>query len=404
MRLASFPSPKDTSFGNDDLAAIVRSLGAETLTIGIEERFAAGQPDDAGRRAMANAGLLGLTIPSRYGGQGRDYLALATICEELARIDLSYQITVTVHLALASMAILQWGTAAQRDTWLPPLARGERLATFALTEPDAGSDVTALRARASPDRAGFRLQGEKTWISEANEASLFLVFATLDPCRRHHGITAFLVPRETEGVTTTQLRGKLGVRAGDTGSVILDNAWVSSDHVLGELGEGFPIALSTLSTGLFTVGCGALGAARDCVDRTLALLHAQSSAPPVAEQPQWLKRQLASVIAGEARSRLLLHQAALLKNAGQPSQQATSLAKWTAATVALVAAETSLHLHQVLAPGAGPAVERQLRNIRGSVIYGGTTQIHEAMQGAYALGDRTDRPFRCATPTANNLR
>ena len=387
----------------DDLVALVRRLGTEILAQGIDEGFEQGRPNPASLPAMAAAGLLGLTLPPRYGGLGRDYLALATVCEELARIDLAYQIAVTVHLALTAMTVLQWGNQEQRDEWLPVLARGERIATFALTEPGAGSNVAALRSRAVRDGAGYRLNGEKTWISAANDAGLFVVFATLDPAARHHGITAFLVPRETPGVWTTVLHGKLGVRAGDTGSVVLDDSWVPASHILGEPGEGFPIALSALATGLFTVGCGALGVAAECLDRTRALLAALQERGVRAGREQWVQRHLAEMVAGEAASRALLHRAAALKNRGLPSQQATSLAKWTAARAAYDAAEAALAIHQAFAPGPDPTIERHLRNAKGAVIYGGTEQIHQAMQAAYALGARAERPFRCPAPTAADL-
>lgn len=387
----------------DDLVALVRRLGDEVLRDDLNERFAAGEPNPRALPAMAEAGLLGLTVPPRYGGLGRDYAALATICEELARIDLAYQISITVHLALVALPILQWGTDAQRQEWLPTLARGERIATFGLTEPGAGSDVAALRMRAVPDGAGHRLSGEKTWISGANEASLFLLFATENPSARHAGITAFLVPRETPGLSSTELSGKLGVRAGDTGTVVCQDAWVSSANVIGEPGEGFAVALSALANGLFTVGAGALGVAAECLTLTVAFLRDLDARGIPAGREQWVQAHVARMVSGEARSRLLLARAADLKNRGSPNQRATSLAKWTAADAAYAAAEAALAIHQTFRPGDHPAIERHLRNAKGSVIYGGTAQIHQTMQAAYALGDREERPFRRPAPAADDL-
>ena len=159
---------------------------------------------------MVEVGLFGLTLPPRYGGLGRDYTALAGVCEELGRIDTAHQVSLTVHLGLVAMCILQWGNEAQRECWLPALARGELLATFGLTEPGVGSDVGALRARARRVEGGYLLNGEKTWISGANHAGLFILFATIDPALRHRGITAFIVPRDSPGLTTTVLHGKFG--------------------------------------------------------------------------------------------------------------------------------------------------------------------------------------------------
>ncbi len=387
----------------DDLVLAVRRLGEGALAENIEDRFAEGRADPRALPMLADAGFLGLTLPPRYGGQGRDYVALGTVCEELARIDLAYQITITVHLALTAMPLLQWGTPAQLDAWLPPLARGERVATFGLTEPGAGSDVAALRMRAVPDGDGYRLSGEKTWISGANEANAFLLFATLDPSARHRGITAFLVPRETPGLTTTELTGKLGVRAGDTGSVVADNAWVPAANVLGRPGEGFAVALSALGNGLFTVGYGALGVATECLALTVRFLRRLESRGIPAGREQWVQAHLAGIVSGEARARLLLARAADLKNRGHPSQRATSLAKWVAAQAAYDAADATLTIHQAFSPGPHPTIERHLRNAKGAVIYGGTAEIHQTMQAAYALGDREDRPFRRPALTADDL-
>ena len=387
-----------------DLIRLVHRLGDELLAVDIDERFAAGQPNPEALSAMARAGLFGLTLPPRYGGLGRDYHALAAACEELARIDLAYQISVTVHLALTAMTMLQWGTRAQRDEWLPALARAERIATFALTEPGAGSDVAAIRSRGVRDGSGYRLNGEKTWISCAEDATLFLAFATLDPAARHRGITAFLIPRETPGVSTTSLQGKLGVRAGETGSVVLDDVWVPANQMIGDPGEGFPIALSALATGLFTVGCGALGVAVECLARTLDFLKRLATSGFDVRRHQWVQARVAAMVADEARSRLLLSQAAERKNRGLPSQQATSLAKWTAARAAHDAAASALEIHQAFRPGPHLAIERHLANAKGAVIYGGTEEIHQTMQAAYALGERTERPFRCSAPTVEDLK
>lgn len=388
----------------DGLRKLVRRLEQETLSDSLEKNFLAGRTNPDALPALASAGLLGLTLPPAYDGGGRDYADLAVVCEELGRVDLAFQISVTVHLALTAMTILHWGTERQRAAWLPPLARGEPIATFGLTEPGAGSDVAALRMRARPEPGGYRLNGEKTWISGANEASLFLLFATHDPAARHRGITAFIVPRESPGLTTTELTGKLGVRAGDTGSVVCDDVWVPTENVLGEPGEGFAIALSALGNGLFTVGAGALGVAVACFQSTVAFVRELDRRGIGAGRKQTVQAAIAEMVSGEARARLLLERAAWLKNTGKPSAQATSLAKWTAATVAYEAAESALAIRQAYSPPPHHTIERHLQNIKGSVIYGGTAEIHQVMQADYAFGVRIERPFRLPLPTAVDLR
>jgi glutaryl-CoA dehydrogenase (non-decarboxylating) len=384
-----------------DVRGLVRHIGETILEDSLEERFIEGRSDPRTLRTLAESGLLGLTIPPQFGGLGGDYLDLAVAAEELGRIDLSYQIILTVHLALTAMSILQWGTDKQRGQWLPDLAQGAHIATFGLTEPNAGSDVAGLVMRAISHGDGYLLNGEKTWISGANESTFYLLFATVDRSRRHHGITAFLVPGESPGLKTIGLSGKLGIRAGDTGSVICHDVWVPRDYVLGNIGEGFPVALSALNNGLFTVGAGALGAAIACRELTVQLLNERR---PSGNQSQFIDAEIAHMIAGEERSRLLLEAAAGLKNDGLPSAEATSLAKWTAATTAQAAAESAIAIAQALGAPPHPAIERHLCNIKGAVIYGGTSEIHQVMQASYALGYRTERATRCPTPSAATLR
>ena len=374
---------------------------ADQVRPDLERRFSTGDPDPNAVHLLANAGLLGLTLPPRLGGLGQDYSALGAASEGLGRIDLSFQISLTVHLALAAMTILQWGSELQRQQWLPALAEGPEIATFALTEPGAGSDVAALTTRGVRDGSGYRLTGEKTWISGANDSTLLLVFATVDPTLRHKGVTAFVVGRASDGLSTPTLTGKLGIRAGDTGSVVLDNVWVPDANVLGEVGGGFPIALSALGNGLLTVGYGALGIISECLSLSIGLLHRAADA---SRSPGQLARQeIAMMSRHEAVARQLLQQASDRKNLGLPSQQQTGLAKWTAAEGAVATAQAALRLAQEHGDAALPTIERHLRNAKGAVIYGGTTQIHQSMQGAYALGNRYDRPMDRPPLTSREL-
>lgn len=372
-----------------DLIAEVRALGRSTLGVEIESRFRESIANDESLEAMAESGLLGLTLPVEWGGRGRDYTALAAVCEELGAIDVAHQISLTVHLALVAMTILQWGTDEQKRRWLPALASGREIGTFGLTEPGAGSDVAALRMRANPVEGGYLLNGEKTWISAANQATVFLLFATVDPARRHHGITCFIVPRKTDGLSTTELRGKLGARAGDTGSVHCDDVFVADDQVLGHVGEGFVVALAALGLGLFTVGCGALGIARACREITADLLRERRADIGSIEASE-----LAKMVRREEQARLLLARAASLKNAGAMNARETGMAKWKAAEAAYANGEAALWIQQVLAGPHEESILRHLANAKGAVVYGGTAEIHQTMQGSYALGRRAERPFR----------
>ncbi|MDI3339747.1 MAG: acyl-CoA dehydrogenase family protein [Sphaerobacter sp.] len=386
-----------------DRAARVRAFGERVLAPTIEEEFRAARPNPAAIPAMAAEGLLGWSLPPRYGGLGHDYRALAVLCEELGRIDAAHQITVTVHLALVGLSILQWGSEAQRQRWLPLLARGERIATFALTEPGAGSDVGALIASARRGGPGYVLNGEKSWISLADEATLFLVFASVDRARRHHGITAFLVERGTPGLSTTTYPGKLGIRAGSTGSVIMQDVRVGPDALLGQEGEGFAVAMAALGNGLYTVGAGAVGAAQAALDATVAFLHTIDPSGTGPARSQWVQQRVARMVSGVERSRLLIHRAGALKNRGVPNARETGLAKWQATEAAFQACQDALAIRAAFGPPPYDPIERILANAKGSVIFGGTSQIHTGMQAGYALGYRPERAPRCPAPTATDL-
>jgi len=381
-----------------DLIELVRNLGEKRLCCDLDDAFVNHRLIDDANDVLAEAGLLALTLPSAYGGQGRSYSALAAVSEELGRIDTSFQVALTVHLALASMCILQWGDDSQREQWLPLLASGERRATFGLTEPGAGSDVGALRMRAREVEGGYLLNGEKSWISSANISNLFLLFATVDPSQRHRGITAFVVPGESPGLMTTKLGGKLGVRVGDTGTVVCSDVFVPRENVLGNVGEGFAIALSALGNGLFTVGCGALGIAATCRQWSVNFLRSIGNAGT-----GWEAGELAAMVAREETSRLLLARAAALKDAGLPNTRETGLAKWTAAEAGYANAQAALSIFNAHQAGENLTLLRHWANAKGAVIYGGTSEIHQTMQAAYTLGDRIERPFRIPNPSAADL-
>src|SRR5215204_3749057 len=171
---------------------------------------------------LAQQGLLGAPIPEAYGGAGMDYLSFALVCEELERADTAFRVVQSVHVGLNSLALLQWGTEEQRQRWLVPQARGEKLATFGLTEPGVGTDAGSLQTTARRDGGSYRLNGQKLWISLADIAHHVLVFASVDRSKGHKSITAFVLERGMAGLTTGTLHGKLGIRAGNTGLINMD--------------------------------------------------------------------------------------------------------------------------------------------------------------------------------------
>ncbi|MGD9316162.1 MAG: acyl-CoA dehydrogenase family protein, partial [Anaerolineae bacterium] len=228
---------------------MVRVFAAREIAPTVADHDRRQEPDRALLQKLGAQGILGLCIPVRYGGSGMDYISLGLACEELERVDTSARVIMSVHVALNSMALLQWATEEQKERFLAPQARGEKLAGFGLTEPGAGSDVAGLSATARREGDTYILNGEKMWISLATLADHFLVVARTDPTAGVRGMTAFVVEQQMPGFTSGSIHGKLGVRAGDTGWIAMQDTPVPLSHRLGEEGEGFKIAMSCLDNG-----------------------------------------------------------------------------------------------------------------------------------------------------------
>src|SRR5215210_1778343 len=218
---------------------------------------------------MAELGLLGITVPEEYGGAGMDFISEALACEEIERGEAAFRTLISVHVGLNSLALLRYGDEDQKERYLAPQARGEKLACFGLTEPAAGSDVAAMRTTARRNGDVYVLNGQKNWISYATVADHALVFAKTDPEARHKGISAFIVEREWPGVSARETEHKLGVWAGSTGELFFENVEVPGDNLVGEEGQGFEIAMYGLDQGRFTVAAGGCGVVRACLERSV---------------------------------------------------------------------------------------------------------------------------------------
>ncbi len=347
---------------------------------------------------MAELGILGINIPVRYGGQGYDYLTLALVCEELERCDTTLRVVMSVHMGLNSMALLQWGTEEQKQKFLVPQARGEKYAGFCLTESGAGSDVVAMQATARRRGDVYVLNGEKMWISLASKAHHFLVVAKTDPSAGHKGMSAFIVTRDMPGVTTGDIHGKLGVRAGSTGWLAFKDVEVPVANRLGEEGEGFYIAMSCLDNGRYTVASGATGLIRACLEDSLNYAHSRSTFGQEIGKHQLVQQKIALMQQWYDTSQLLVMKAGWLKNTGQRNTRETSMAKWYATDHSVQAALEAIQVHGAYGFSDEYDVERYLRNSKGAVIYEGTSEIHTLMQAEYALGYRHDRKLRCELP------
>jgi alkylation response protein AidB-like acyl-CoA dehydrogenase len=347
---------------------------------------------------MAALGLLGICIPVKYGGAGMDYISLGLACEELERIDSSLRVVMSVHVALNSLSLLQWGTEEQKQRYLVPQAKGEKIAAYALTEPGAGSDAAAIRTTAKRQGDVYILNGEKTWISLADLADHFLVIAKTDPEKGHRGMSAFIVERSFPGVKTGTIHGKLGVRAGNTGWIVFENTPVPVENRLGEEGEGFYIAMAALDNGRYTVAAGATGLIRACLEASVKYANERMTFGRRIGEHQLVQEMIAKMAANYEIARLLYLRAGWMKNMGLRNTRETSLAKWFATEAAVQAALDAIQIHGAYGYSDEYDVERYLRNAKGEVIYEGTSQIHTILQAEYALGYRKDRPLRCELP------
>ena len=350
-------------------------------------------------RKMGVEGLLGVCIPRRYGGLGCDYLSLGIVSEELERADSAFRVLIAVHLGLNSLALFQWGSETQKQQYLVPQARGERLGAFGLTEPGAGSDVAGISTTAQHDGNTYLLNGEKMWIGCADIADHFLIFAYTDRAAKHRGISAFIVERDFDGVTTSSIHHKLGGRIGNVGSINLEDVRVPAANRVGEEGDGFKIAMSALDNGRYTVASGAVGLIEACLEASVAYAKKRETFGQPIGKHQLVQQKIANMVAGRDIGRLLYYQVGWMKNQGMRCTREVSLAKWTNCQNAFQAADDAIQIHGAHGYSDEYPVERYFRNARGALIYEGTQEIHQLIQAEYALGNRVDKPVTQPLPS-----
>ncbi|OXB93342.1 butyryl-CoA dehydrogenase [Parageobacillus toebii] len=383
------------------LRSTVRKFVDKEIMPYIKEWDERGYFDPNIMKRLAELNLMGVCIPEEYGGAGMDYNSLAIVCEELERGDTAFRTAVSVHIGLNSLTLLQWGTEEQKQKYLVPQAKGEKIGAFGLTEPGAGSDVAAISTTAVRDGDYYILNGQKTWISLCDIADHFIVFAYTDKSKKHHGISAFIVERTMPGFSSKAIKGKLGIRAGNTGELFFDNVRVPKENLLGHEGEGFKIAMSALDNGRFTVAAGAVGLIMACLEASVKYCHERKTFGKEIGRHQLVQQMIANMEAGLQISRLLVYKAGYLKNQGKRNTRETSLAKWIACDFANKAADDAVQIHGAYGYSNEYPVERYLRNSKAPVIYEGTREIHTIMQAEYVLGYRKDKPLRKMLPAWN---
>jgi glutaryl-CoA dehydrogenase (non-decarboxylating) len=380
----------------------VREWGLRAVAPRIHDLDRAHQFDRGLLPQMAELGLLGSCIPQKYGGAGMDYVSLGIASEELEYLDTSLRVIVSVHVGLNSLTLLSWGTEDQKQRYLIPQAQGKKIATYGLTEPSAGSDARGIQSVAVNKGDRFVLTGEKMWISLADVADNFLVFAWSDPEKKKqrdpNGISAFIVERAFKGFSSGTLKEKWGILAGNTGFFKMDEVEVPHENLVGREGEGFKIAMFALDQGRYTVAAGATGLIRACRDASVSYAQQRKAFGVEIGSHQLVKEMLAQMESDYQASRLLWMRAGWLKNIGRRNTRETGLAKWFATVASERAASDAVQIHGANGYSDEYPVGRFYRNCKGAVIYEGTREIHKLMQADYLLGYRTDRPTRCELP------
>jgi len=319
-------------------------------------------------------GVMAIEIPDGLGGAGAGFFHAVLAVEALSEVDPSVGVLVDVHNTLVINALLRWGTDSQKQRWLPGLAAGD-IGAYALSEAQSGSDAFALTTRAAGGDDGFVLTGRKLWITNAAEAALFIVFATVDPSAGYRGITAFLVERGTPGFTIGRKEDKLGIRASSTCELLLEDCRVSRDQVLGTIGQGYKVAIETLNEGRIGIGAQMVGLAQGALDHTRRYIRERSQfGKPVAEF-QGVQFQIARAATDIEASRLLVYNAARLRDAGQPFLTEAAMCKLFASETAERVASLAVNLHGGNGFVKDYPVEKLYRDAKIGQIYEGTSNL-----------------------------
>jgi butyryl-CoA dehydrogenase len=336
--------------------------------------------------AAAGQGLLGVTIPKAWGGLGRDYVSYALAIEAIARASATVAVSLSVTNSLVAEVIAHAGRDPQRERWLRPLARGEAIGAFALSEPDAGTDAANQQTKAVKSGSGYRITGKKVWVANAEDAAVAIVFARTRPGLRGQGITAFLVPMDAAGITRTARADSLGVRGLGCMDLELDLA-VADDQVLGHVDQGFELAMWALQGGRVAIAAQALGIGQAALDEAIAYAKQREQfGQPIANYQaiQWMLADMATELAA---ARMLTLKAAQAKDTQEKSTVEASMAKLAASEAAHKAADKAMQILASAGYRRGSVVERLFRDVRATEIYQGTSEAQRMIIAAHVLAN-----------------
>lgn len=331
-------------------------------------------------------GYFGAPIPTEHGGMGLDAVSYAILVEEIARADSSVRSIISVNCSLVGLTIVKWGTDRQKKEWLPKLSSGEVFGCFGLTEPDSGSDAASLKTRAVKDGDDWVLTGSKMFITNGTVAGVALIVAQTEPGSGSKGTVAFLVPTDLPGFEAREIHGKLGLRASSTASLHLDGVRVPEDAMLGEIGQGMKIALSTLDNGRVGLGASCVGLAQACLDAGLKHAKERSQFGKPIAGFQLIQEMLSDMAVKIEAARLLVYRAAALKDRGVRNTLEASMAKYFASETAVECANLSIQIHGGYGYIDEYPVGRYLRDARVATLYEGTSQIQKLIIGRHLTG------------------
>jgi butyryl-CoA dehydrogenase len=348
---------------------------------------------------IAAQGFLGAIVPREYGGAGLDYTTYAIICEEIGRGCSAMRTVVSVQTSLVCSTILKWGTEEQKQRYLPLLCSGEWLGCFGLTEPGTGSAAANQKTRAvQQDDGSWLINGAKMWISLGNNASLALIFAQTDPSLGHRGLACFLVETDQPGFMPSEITAKMGLWASDTAEIALDDVTASADSMLGEVGDGFKVAMSALDSGRYSVAAGCVGLARASLEESIAYANERTQFDRPIAAFQLVQAMIADMVVKTEAARLLVYKAGSVKDAGKPSTLETSIAKYYATEAAVWCSDKAIQVHGGAGYSREHPVERYYRDARVTTIYEGTSQIQQLIIGRAVTGQDALKPMIAERP------
>jgi len=371
-----------------------REFAEREILPNVRENDRAGRFDRELARKLGQIGFLGAPVAEEYGGRSLDYVSYGLIAEEIGRADSSARTVVSVVTSLVGGPIEKWGTEEQKKKWLPRLCSGEGLGCFGLTEPDTGSDAANLRTRAKKTENGWSISGQKMWISLGNVSDFALIFAQTDPALKHRGLACFIVPADSAGFTTQEIHGKLGLRSSDTAEISLDEVEVGEEAMLGEVGDGFKVAMSALENGRYSVAAGCVGICEGCVQSSVEYAKERKQFGVPLARFQLVQEMIAEMILKRDASRMLVLRAGLLKDEKAPNATETSVAKLYATEAAVECANLAIQVHGGSGYVDDYPVERYLRDARVTTLYEGTSQIQKLIIGRAATGINAMLPLQ----------